>query len=331
MLQVLRFHLLVTAILAVAAADRSRATVYGAFSSEQSGVSASDGVDTHLVDTYRFEVTNTSVNPIKTVEFSFSGSFYTPLDSNELFRSSPGMPVVAGESMADSFFISDGTESAIQLADTTTTLSAAWVLPGTPVIPAQSSGTVLAYLAVAAGSEIFGAGTVVVDGAAVEIPPVSVLQGTQSEMVATPVAGSTLDFGAGSQPRTLIDAIGIANEGGARSWLIPSGASIIGDDADLFRVIGFEETLYQNIDGGHQVFYNVQFLGAEAPGEYNATLNLGFMNHPKGGVDETVSYTLRAVVVPEPSTVALLLLSLMGLAGVAPIRNRFSCQHSVKL
>lgn len=122
----------------------------------------------------------------------------------------------------------------------------------------------------------------------------------------TPGSGGVLDFGFGPNTRTLQLAVRNAADPDDEDIEIAQ-AVISGPDMDLFSTPGFAPLTL--VGGAADQNIGVQFNGIGTPGVYTATLEL------LDGAGGTLgTYTLTAAV-PEPSTIALAGLGLVGLVG----------------
>jgi hypothetical protein len=122
----------------------------------------------------------------------------------------------------------------------------------------------------------------------------------------TPSPGSVLDFGFGPNTRSLQLAVGNVADPGSDDIEVAQ-AVISGANASLFSTPGFAPLTL--VAGAADSNIGVQFNGIGTPGVYTATLTL---LDDAGATLGT--YTLTASV-PEPSTVALASLGLVGLVG----------------
>jgi hypothetical protein len=120
-----------------------------------------------------------------------------------------------------------------------------------------------------------------------------------------PDPGSHLDFGVGSHARTL--SIATRNIGNPLDDPLEIHASILGDDASFFSLPGYVPYVLVSGEGFTDLI--VQFNGAQQAGNFSGVLQLSDQ-------DGTVlaTYNLSATVVPEPATLWIVGLSLLGVA-----------------
>lgn len=121
----------------------------------------------------------------------------------------------------------------------------------------------------------------------------------------TPASGSTIEFGAVNfgDTVTLTDAITLENTGIPASEINVQSFSITGPDAVQFDLTDFAPTLLM---GGDSVAFDVEFTSLMSEQAYNAVLTI---------VTDVgnVVYNLNVTAVPEPGTLAMLLLGSVGL------------------
>lgn len=278
----------------------SQAALIGSFVLDQAGLAASDGGGAITVDTYKFDVASTEAADATSVELDFSLTTWAIPGINAGFRTAPALPQFLGQNLADSFFVTDGTQLVGNSEDTASRLYGAYTYPGTKaVIPAGGTAT-LAYLTVPAGTTPgFTAGSGAVLG---EFVPIMV--------------------------------------GGGLEGTPPSGTDLSEDLQGAFANRNFGPVMFEVMIGGNDTVASMEANGAElidkGDGKYDILVGPAdgdFSGFAPGtvlsgdvsfigelGGDSRVDYSF-SITVPEPSTVALTGLALIGLVGFARRRG----------
>jgi hypothetical protein len=117
-----------------------------------------------------------------------------------------------------------------------------------------------------------------------------------AQLAAQPAADAMIDFGvlARGEMRTLSDAVQIANNGQDGSAIFLSRLMVEGvaPDTNLFTSPDFD---WARLDRGQSSLLDLKFLGSDTNGMYS--VRLGFETN-----EGSVSYTLKATVIPEPAS-----------------------------
>ncbi|WP_425396460.1 PEP-CTERM sorting domain-containing protein [Aeoliella sp.] len=152
----LRTHApLALVLFAITVPSQASGTVTGKFLLDQQDVDVGGFLGDTGVDTYIFELTNKSADPVLALDLRFTGSLVDlsehgpPID--ELFRLVPEIPQLADFLIPDSFFISNGHQLVGASTEVEGVLAAAWLVAGyQEIVPAGGSAPV-AYLALPTG------------------------------------------------------------------------------------------------------------------------------------------------------------------------------------
>lgn len=317
-------RLILVAMVSIALAGGSaQAALIGEFVPHLVNAAATDGGTTFNIDTYRFELKNTSAEPLLAVEMALSGEFYNIAGQNSLFRTTPALPTFFGQNIPDSFFVGNGTQLVGTSSDLTTALSAAWTYPASAPIVEGNATTTLAYLAVPTGTPVeFTSGRGTYDLASF----VDITVGTQ----ASPALGGMI-LGSGDLSADLQAAFG---QGDGSSILLADGIMLSNDDpngslldlGDITGTVSFSSYVGQVSGAVTQ--------SAVDPTKFSVLLQGPFTTFdPSVPLEGTVQFTSEfgdpstlsfnfAVSVPEPSTVGLISILLLGVGVV--FRRRVS-------
>ncbi|WP_425397543.1 PEP-CTERM sorting domain-containing protein [Aeoliella sp.] len=302
----------VATFLVAATAGVSQAALTGTWVLDQSNLTASDGGAAIQVDTYKFDVTSTETSPVTSIELAFGGNFWTIAGINATFRNTAELPVFLGQSLADSFFVTDGTQLVGNSEDTTSVLSGAWTLPGaTTAIVAPGATTTMAYLTVPTGeTPTYTAGRGAVEGSFVDILLGST-GGGDPVAIGDPSDGSMISMQGAFNDKSgvLAEAIMLSNDNPqSDDPLAISELVFTSNDHDLFSAA-------PNGSDPLKVDLFIDYDAARLLPKQNVQGVLEVRTN--GG---TLTYTLGARV-PEPSTIALSSLALVGLVGLARRRK----------
>lgn len=139
---------------------------------------------------------------------------------------------------------------------------------------------------------------------------------SQDLLIPDPVSGGLISFSPVSPLAsiTLDDIPSIANTGGPGSVIHITGFAFSGPGASLFDLPGFSPVTL-TAGAFDTIAYDLMFLGSGTPGDYTATLTL-FTD------SGDVSYDIAATVVPEPTSLCLIL------GGALALRRRDRRIHS---
>lgn len=308
-------RVILVSVVALAFANQTLASCIfgGYFVLDQQGLTASDGGGSITVDTYRFEVTNFESNPATSIELDISGNFWAIPGINSTFRDSPALPQFLGSQLADSFFIGDGTQLVGASEDTTSRLYAAWTLPGITPIIAPGATETLAYLTVPTGEfPTLVAGRMAVDGSFIDIGGAG-----SSPFLDGYYVGPGSDLSEGLQgvfdtrdggPIVLASAIVLESPCGHLEEFGEISASLV---FATDEGAGFASGLVTD-DNGDGV-YDIM-IDADWPSLPNGQLLTGEVLFESEVGDPNVIGFGFSITVPEPSTVALLCLALVGVA-----------------
>jgi len=140
---------------------------------------------------------------------------------------------------------------------------------------------------------------------------------TQPALTATPGSGSTLDFGVVPGGQTGTVPFSLENTGTLGSTIDVTGVVWGGPDAALFG-LPIDPVGLTLVGGAGPEALDVEFLGSTELRSFLATLTLQTLD--ENGVVGSVLYNLSASVVPEPSTLALLVVGM--LSGLAILQRR---------
>ena len=120
-----------------------------------------------------------------------------------------------------------------------------------------------------------------------------------AQFAAQPAADAMIDFGilTRGEMRTLSDAVQISNNGQDGSAIFLSRLMVEGvaSDASLFTSPDFD---WARLNRGQSSQLDLKFLGSETNGMYS--VRLGFESN-----EGSVTYTLKATVIPEPESLAV--------------------------
>ncbi|WP_425397544.1 PEP-CTERM sorting domain-containing protein [Aeoliella sp.] len=169
----MRFHAVGALLIWMLLLHSAGAALITYFAPFHENLTAYDGVNLVSIDTYIFALDNSESNPVTAIELELRGKFYTVPGINSLFRRTPYFPLILSTPVADSWFVTDGTQVVGESIDNTTTLYASWSYPGevTPIVPANSTSP-LAFLSVPTGTEVtFYGGRAKIDGQFIDLPP----------------------------------------------------------------------------------------------------------------------------------------------------------------
>jgi hypothetical protein len=295
--------LTIAALLCTSVANAALTGVFKSLGSE----SIANAVFTGDVDLYEFAVTNTGDNATS-VEASFSGAFITA--ANTAFEDTSGIPQVFGFDVPDAFFVLPNSANVLATGtmDNATTLSSSFTLPGdTAILPGGGAETVMAFLAVTAGSDAptFNTGRAAINGAFEDI----VLGGggggdPVAEGMPAPGSEISLQGAFNDYSGILAEAIMLTNTNtGSDTPLEITGLAFDSNDGGLFGAeINSSDPL--------KIDLTIDVAAAQKSTEDAVSAVLRVQHN--GGDD--FLYTLTASV-PEPSTIALSSLALVGLVG----------------
>lgn len=301
-------------LFAILFATTAKGALIPSFVLDQQDVGAYDGTNAVQIDTYIFQLWNTGSSPVTAIELEFSGEFYTVPGVNVLFRNYPALPQILGASLADSWFVADGTEIVVEGVpiDTTTTLAAAWAYPGeeTAIVPANST-TALAYFCVPTRTEVtFVGGRAKIDGLFIDMPSDILLGGAR---------GLDSDLQRAFDNRTSDQIV-------AQNVIHLSNGHI---ERDL-DALGEISTSVVFDAGMGDTFATGQLVRRDGSGAYHLVIEADWSSLPKGqvlsgtascesefGAPDNYYEATFSITVPEPSTFAIAGLALFGLMGFA--------------
>ncbi|WP_425397545.1 PEP-CTERM sorting domain-containing protein [Aeoliella sp.] len=310
-------------ILVLAFTNQSSAScVHGGayFVPDLTNVVATNGADQLLVDTYLFDVTNSNTNPATAVELEFSGNFWAVTPFNATFRDSPGLPTFFGQYVADSFFVADGFELVGYSEDNATTLAAAWTYPGDVPVIAPGETKTLAYLTVPSGEfPTYVGGRMAVEGSFIDL-----LFGASSLSLFGTYIGPGASLSDGLQGA-------FAERNGGPIFL--ADAIELGVDCGHLGDLGEITTMLQFVPGEGDTVATGSITDHDGDGKYDITIDADWASLSPGyrmsgealffsefGDPSVVGFGF-SIRVPEPSTIALSSLALVGLVGLARRRK----------
>ena len=262
------------------------------------------------VDTYEVKVTNTGDNATS-VEMEFTGDFFQIDGAGMAFRDTSGIPNFFGNDFPDSFFVLPGSANVLAAGtvDTAAQLSSSFTLPGdTAILPGGGAMTTIAFLTVPAGGAApeFVSGRAAIAGAfediTFEIDPggdtTAAIRG-DIDLGNNMISMQGAFRGNGEE----LAAVMTMNDGNSADAVI-SSLVISNDTFNLYGATGV---------GTDKVDLTIdQAAARQLPPDTFATADL--LVETADGTQ--FNYQLKANV-PEPSTVALASLALVGLVGFA--------------
>jgi hypothetical protein len=279
----------------------------GSFRLLESNKDTNDLVYPGLFDTYAFEL-ETNDGIVDALELDFTGNFLQA--GGTTFKPGAANPIVFGFEAPDTFFIlpPGAAQLAANVSDTATELRAAWTTEGAlPIVPGNGTKTPVAFFSLAAGSPAPTFAALEVGKALIGGIENTIVEAGGTVNIAPTLTSQSVDIDLRDFPgAAVVSATLVATDDAPLSeldWMLNSFTTPDGSPPLSAPTFNADTGLFTWDANGNK------------EGAYVASIKVT----DAGGLMATGSLTIN-VTVPEPSTVALCSLAMVGLVGL--IRRR---------